>query len=45
MNKRKNMADSHTWHFFRAGGFDQVQPDSGADYLLAGVNKVSGMQL
>ena len=27
------MADSHTWNFFRAGGFDQVQLDSGADLL------------
>ncbi|PTR06755.1 hypothetical protein C8R32_10939 [Nitrosospira sp. Nsp5] len=27
------MASSHTWHFFRAGGFDQVQIDSGADLL------------
>ena len=24
-------ASSHTWHFFRAGGFDQVQFKSGAD--------------
>ncbi len=27
------MASSHTWKFFRAGGFDQVQLDSGADLL------------
>ncbi len=27
------MATSHTWKFFRAGGFDQVQLDSGADLL------------
>lgn len=27
------MAVSHTWKFFRAGGFDQVQLDSGADLL------------
>ncbi|MDE2119014.1 MAG: hypothetical protein KGJ19_10550, partial [Betaproteobacteria bacterium] len=27
------MASSHTWNFFRAGGFDQVQLDSGADLL------------
>jgi hypothetical protein len=27
------MANSHTWNFFRAGGFDQVQLDSGADLL------------
>ena len=27
------MAFSHTWNFFRAGGFDQVQLDSGADML------------
>lgn len=27
------MAASHTWKFFRAGGFDQVQLDSGADLL------------
>ena len=28
------MAQSpHTWHFFRAGGFDQVRLDSGADLL------------
>ena len=27
------MAASHTWKFFRAGGFDQVQIDSGADLL------------
>lgn len=27
------MATSHTWNFFRAGGFDQVQLDSGADLL------------
>ncbi|HEU0220490.1 MAG TPA: hypothetical protein VFQ98_06805 [Gallionella sp.] len=27
------MATSHTWNFFRAGGFDQVQLDNGADLL------------
>lgn len=27
------MAPSHTWNFFRAGGFDQVQIDNGADLL------------
>lgn len=27
------MNTSHTWNFFRAGGFDQVQLDSGADLL------------
>ena len=27
------MASSHAWKFFRAGGFDQVQIDSGADLL------------
>ncbi len=27
------MAASHTWNFFRAGGFDQVQLDSGDDLL------------
>lgn len=27
------MAIAHTWKFFRAGGFDQVQLDSGADLL------------
>jgi len=27
------MADSHTWNFFRAGGFDQVKLDSGSDLL------------
>src|SRR3989338_7092381 len=27
------MTTSHTWNFFRAGGFDQVQLDSGADLL------------
>lgn len=27
------MASAHTWKFFRAGGFDQVQLDSGADLL------------
>jgi len=27
------MATSHTWSFFRAGGFDQVRLDSGADLL------------
>lgn len=27
------MASSHTWKFFRAGGFDQAQIDSGADLL------------
>jgi hypothetical protein len=27
------MATSHIWNFFRAGGFDQVQLDSGADLL------------
>ena len=27
------MATSHTWNFFRAGGFDQVLLDSGADLL------------
>ena len=27
------MTAAHTWNFFRAGGFDQVQIDSGADLL------------
>jgi hypothetical protein len=27
------MATPHTWKFFRAGGFDQVQLDNGADLL------------
>jgi len=27
------MAGKHTWKFFRAGGFDQVQLDSGADLM------------
>lgn len=27
------MATAHTWKFFRAGGFDQVRLDSGADLL------------
>jgi hypothetical protein len=27
------MTTSHIWNFFRAGGFDQVQLDSGADLL------------
>ncbi|MDZ4200863.1 MAG: hypothetical protein U1C96_01785 [Gallionella sp.] len=27
------MVTSHTWRFFRAGGFDQAQLDSGADLL------------
>ncbi len=27
------MADTHIWNFFRAGGFDQVQINSGADML------------
>ncbi|HEU0282792.1 MAG TPA: hypothetical protein VFQ99_03340, partial [Gallionella sp.] len=27
------MQESHEWHFFRAGGFDQVCVDSGADLL------------
>ncbi len=27
------MREPHTWKFFRAGGFDQVQLDSGADLL------------
>ncbi|MDN5753602.1 MAG: hypothetical protein L0H15_10035 [Nitrosospira sp.] len=27
------MTSPHTWNFFRAGGFDQVQIDSGADLL------------
>ncbi|HEX5339183.1 MAG TPA: hypothetical protein VFW53_12170 [Gallionella sp.] len=27
------MASSHTWNFFRAGGFDQVQINTGADLL------------
>ncbi len=27
------MTASHTWNFFRAGGFDQVQIDTGADLL------------
>ncbi|HET7062458.1 MAG TPA: hypothetical protein VFI43_09795, partial [Nitrosospira sp.] len=27
------MNSSHTWNFFRAGGFDQVQIDDGADLL------------
>jgi hypothetical protein len=27
------MATTHTWKFFRAGGFDQVQLDNGADLL------------
>ena len=27
---------SHTWRFFRAGGFDQVKLESGADLLHLG---------
>ena len=27
------MGSSHTWNFFQAGGFDQVQIDDGADLL------------
>jgi len=27
------MASNHTWRFFRAGGFDQVRLDTGADLL------------
>jgi hypothetical protein len=27
------MTTTHTWNFFRAGGFDQVQLDNGADLL------------
>src|SRR6266481_9086767 len=27
------MAASHTWRFFRAGGFDQVRLDTGADLI------------
>ena len=30
------MSAAHTWNFFRAGGFDQVQLDSGADLLALG---------
>src|SRR6266705_1605040 len=26
------MADGYRWHFFRAGGFDQVKLDSGTDF-------------
>jgi hypothetical protein len=29
--KSKTYENGHTWHFFRAGGFDQVQLDSGRD--------------
>lgn len=28
---KKNDPENHTWHFFRAGGFDQVRLDSGKD--------------
>ena len=27
------MSSKHTWHFFRAGGFDQVRLDTGADLM------------
>src|SRR5215472_4985783 len=27
------MANHHTWRFFRAGGFDQVRLDTGADLI------------
>ncbi len=30
------MESTHAWKFFRAGGFDQVQLDSGADLLALG---------
>ena len=30
------MKSSHSWNFFRAGGFDQVQLDTGADLLALG---------
>lgn len=34
LNQNKNPANSaHRWRFFRAGGFDQVQLESGADLL------------
>jgi hypothetical protein len=31
--RKAKMQSSHTWKFFRAGGFDQVQLDSGSDLL------------
>jgi hypothetical protein len=38
MNQSSNA--SHSWKFFRAGGFDQVQLDSGADFAnLAQLNQ------
>ncbi len=33
MQKSTNMKKGHSWRFFRAGGFDQVRLDSGADLL------------
>jgi len=30
------MASNHTWKFFRAGGFDQVRLDTGADLMAIG---------
>jgi hypothetical protein len=32
----QNNPSSHVWRFFRAGGFDQVRLDSGADYAHLG---------
>ena len=34
------MASNHTWNFFRAGGFDQVRLDTGADLMASSVLKV-----
>ena len=32
-NSNMNARTSHTWKFFRAGGFDQVKLETGADLM------------
>ncbi len=39
------MTRAHTWNFFRAGGFDQVELETAADCLMTGRNRISGMHL
>ena len=33
-------AASHVWRFFRAGGFDQVKLDTGADFVALGAGRL-----
>ena len=38
------MSTNHTWKFFRAGGFDQVKLETGADLLKGDFSRLPALQ-